>query len=391
MAPLTPDARTSRVIVLVCSLVVALAFLPGAAVAAPQDADRVVGPDETVSGDLTVMTGDVLVRGTVEGDVTAVAGSVEVADGGEVDGDVTATSGSVTVAGTVGGDATAAAGSVDVVDDGRVEGSASAGGGSVSVAEGATVEEDASAGGGDIDVAGTVEGDVASGQSVTLASTAAVGGDVTYHETVDREAGATVDGTVTEKSGSSWHVGDVEVGLVLGEELDTALSPLLGVYWTLLSLLVGALLIGLFPEFSAELVETATADPARTGAAGLAALFAVPVLLVAVSLTIIGIPLALAGGALFGLAVWAAIVYGEYLVGRFALTSAGVDSRWAALLVGVVGVEALGFVPYLGDLVTFAVFLLGLGAGALVVAARWRGDGDDGVETPPPDPAPRTA
>ncbi|WP_436927831.1 polymer-forming cytoskeletal protein [Halosimplex amylolyticum] len=388
MAPPTPDPRTSRAIVLVCSLVVALALLPGAAVAAPQDADRVVDPDETVSGDLTVVTGDVLVRGTVTGDVTAVAGSVEVADGGEVDGDVTSASGSVTVAGTVDGDATAASGSVDVTGDGLVAGSASAGGGSVTVAEGATVEADANAGGGDVEVAGTVDGDVASGQSVVLESTATVGGDVTYHETVDREGGATVGGTITEKSSTGWHVGDVEVGVGLGEAFDGVFSPLLGLYWTLLSLLIGTGLLALFPQFSAELVETAVDNPARTGAAGLAALFAVPVLLIAVTLTIVGIPLALAGGALFWLAVWAALVYGQYLVGRYALNAADVDNRWAALVAGVVGVEAIGWIPYLGDLVTFVVLLLGLGAGALVVAARWRGDGDDGVETPPPDPAP---
>ncbi|WP_459192552.1 polymer-forming cytoskeletal protein [Halosimplex sp. J119] len=391
MAPLTPEARSSRVLVLVCSLVVAFALLPGAAAATPQDADRVVGPDETVTGDLTVMTGDVLVRGTVTGDVTAVAGSVEVADGGSVDGDVTSASGSVTVAGTVGGDATAAAGSVDVVDDGRVEGSASAGGGSVTVAEGATIAEDASAGGGDIEVAGTVDGDVASGQSVVLESTATVGGDVTYHETLDRAAGASVAGTVTEESNPKFQVGGAEVGLGIGETFDDVFSPLSAVYWTLLSLLVGSLLIGLFPEFSAELVETATDDPARSGAAGLAALFAVPVLLIAVMLTVVGIPLAMGGGALFGLAVWTALIYGEYLVGRFALTSAGYDSRWAALAVGVLGVEAFGLLPVVGGLVTFAVLLVGLGAGALVVAARWRGDGDDGVETPPPDPSPRAA
>ncbi|MFC7139438.1 polymer-forming cytoskeletal protein [Halosimplex aquaticum] len=390
MAPPTPDARTSRAIVLVCSLVVALALLPGAAAAAPQDADRVVGPNETVGGDLTAMTGDVLVRGTVEGDVTAVAGSVEVADGGRVDGDVTAASGSVTVAGSVGGDATAASGSVELTGDARVEGSASAGSGSVTVAEGATVEEDISAGGGDAEVAGTVDGDVASGQSVVLGSTATVGGDVTYHESLDREDGAAVAGTVTEKSSSEWHVGG-QFGVGPDEVFDAVFSPLLAVYWTLLSLLVGAVLLALFPEFSAELVETATDDPARTGAAGLAALFAVPVLLVAVTLTIVGIPLALAGGALFWLAAWAALVYGEYLVGRYALTAADVENRWAALVAGVVGVEAVGFVPYVGGLVTFVVLLLGLGAGALVVAARWRGDGDDGVETPPPDPSPRAA
>lgn len=391
MVQFTAEGRSARAVALVFSLVVALALLPGATAAAPSNADRVVGPDETVTGDLTAMTGDIVVRGTVGGDVTAVSGSVEVADGGAVGGDVTAAAGSVTVAGTVDGDATAAAGSVDVTGDGLVSGSASAGGGSVSVAEGATVEGDANAGGGDVEVAGTVGRDAASGGSVVLAETGSVGGDVTYRESLDRADGAVVDGEVTHESDSGWHVGVTGFDGALEDELTVLPSPFVGLATGLAALVAGALLLVLFPAFSTEVVETATGDPLRSGAAGLAALVAVPVVLVAVALTVIGLPVAFAGGALFGLSAWLALVYGEYVVGTRALAAVDVDHRWAALAVGVVAVEALSRVPVLGDLVTFAVALLGLGAGALALAARRRGDRDEGSETPPPDVAPDAA
>ncbi|MFB6151425.1 MAG: polymer-forming cytoskeletal protein [Haloarculaceae archaeon] len=390
--------RSKRAVALVLALVVALALLPGAAAAGPSNSDVVVGPDETVSGDLTATTGDVVVHGTVEGDVTAAAGSVAVT--GEVDGSVSAAAGSVTVGGRVGGDASAAAGSVDIRSGATVGGDASAGAGSVTVAEGATVRGDVNAGAGTADVAGTVEGDVNGGERVVLASTATVRGDVTYHDSFDRAPGATVGGTVTHEPDTDLFGPTVELdgldGLDGLDEVGLHLVP--GVvpdgfhaaYWAAIALLVGAVLLLAFPEFSADLATRASDDPLRAGAVGFVALFGVPLVLVVCALTVVGIPVALAGGALFGLAAWAGLVYGEYLVGRQVVGALGESNRWAGLAVGVVGVEAVSLVPLLGGFVTFAVLLVGLGAGALVVADRWR-DGDEPDEPPAPEPAPEAA
>ncbi|WP_123538731.1 polymer-forming cytoskeletal protein [Halosimplex salinum] len=378
------EARSSRAVALVCSLVVALALLPGAAAAVPALADGpdagsapadqtvgddlVVGPDETVSDDLTVASGDVLVRGTVEGDLTAMAGSVEVT--GDVTGDVTATAGSVTVDGRVGGTVEAAAGSVDVGPD-------------------AVVEGDVEAAAGTVTVDGTVEDDVTGSDTVRLGDGASVGGDVTYGEEIERASGATVDGRISEDDSLGWQFDNAEFGLVLGDEFAGVPSLLVAVVSGFSALVVGGLLLLLFPEFTAEMVETVTTDPVRASAAGVATLIAAPAVLIATAMTLIGIPLALAGGAVFALLVWVALVYGEFLVGDRVLAAAGVHNRWAALALGVFGVQALGRVPVFGDLITLAVTLLGLGTGALALAARWRGDGgDDSVESPPPNPSP---
>lgn len=407
---ITSVGRTASLAALVCSLVVALALVPGAAVATGT-ADTVVGPDETIAEDLTVSTGDVVVRGTVEGDVTALSGSVRVP--GEVTGDVTAAAGSVTVAGTVRDDVSAAAGSVDVADgatvDGdvsaaagsvdvgagaRVGGSVSAGAGSAIVAEGATVAGDVSAGGGDAEVRGTVRGDVASGQSVVLASSAVVDGDVTYRETVDRADGAVVGGSVEQRDESVWHVGVGDVDLapdlgVVGSLVPGAVpAPFGHLYWTVVALLTGAALLALFPAFSTEVAATAVDEPMRTGAAGFAALVVTPFVLFALLLTIVGIPVAFGGGALYVLALWTGLVYGEYLAGRQLLAAFDRSNRWAALALGVVAVSALSVLPLLGDLVAFVALLVGLGAVVLSARDRWNDDdaGDDPVgPTEPPN------
>jgi len=386
MVQSTADARSPRVVALLLSLVVALALLPGAAAAVPSPTesgspshpadqtvggDVVVGPDETVTDDLTVASGDVLVRGTVEGDVTAMAGSVEIT--GEVTDDVTASAGSVTIDGRVGGSVEAAAGSVDVGPDAAVDGDLRAAAGTVSVA-------------------GDVGGDVSGSETVRLEDGATVDGDVSYGETLDRADGATVGGAVVQDSGANWQFSVLGLHDLVEQEYGFVPSVLVGFVTGLVGLAVGALLLVLFPEFSAELVETVTTEPVRASAAGVATAVAVPAVLIALALTFIGIPLALAGGAIFALVAWIALVYGEYLVGARVLDAAGIDNRWAALVVGVVGVQALAQLPVFGDLVALAVGLLGLGTGALVLGSRWGGeDGDGSVETPPPDPAPGTA
>ncbi|WP_436909665.1 bactofilin family protein [Halosimplex marinum] len=383
-------AGATRFVALVCVLALAAALAPGAAAAVPfaNDApaagapaggqfvdqtvgsDVVVGPDETVS-DLEVVSGDVVVRGTVEGDVEAAAGSVRVT--GEVTDDVEAAAGSVTVQGRVGGTVESAAGSVEVGPDAAVGG-------------------DVEAAAGTVTVAGTVDGDVTGSETVRLEDGATVHGDVAYGESLDRADGAAVDGTVTHDEslsfdGLQWGVTVDDLEAL--DDLAFLPSPVVGLLTAVGALVVGALLLVVFPDFSGEMVETVTDQPGRSVAAGLATMIAVPAALVAVALTIIGLPLAFAGGAVFALAAWVALVYGEYLVGRRVLAEAGVENRWAALLVGVVGIELLAEIPVFGDLLTFGVALLGLGAGALTIAARRRDGDDGGAETPPPDPSPR--
>jgi cytoskeletal protein CcmA (bactofilin family) len=350
-----------------------------------------------VTDDLTAMTGDIVVHGTVMSDVTSVSGSVRVT--GEVTGEVSAAGGSVTIGpgARVGEDVSSGGGSIDIAEGATVEGDASAGAGSVVVASGATVEKDVAAGGGNAEVNGTVGEDVASGQSVILGSTAVVGGDVTYRESLERADGARVDGEFIQRE-DDWQPSGPEIQVEPSTPTFSFVpgfvpAEFVPVYWGVVALLIGVGLLALFPRFSADVATRATEDPFRSVATGVVALVAVPLALVTFMLTIIGIPLTLAGGAIFVVAVWAGLVYGEYLVGRQVVGALGRENRWAALLIGVVGIEALGQVPLMGGLLKLVVAVVGLGALSLAAADRWRGDsgsepGEPADVEPAADPGP---
>lgn len=343
------NVRTPRrAVALAVAALLLLAAVPGVALAEQRGGGTVVvGPDETVQGDLQAFGGTVVVRGTVTGDLSAVGGAVQIP--GTVQGSVEASAGSVEISGTVGGDVDVAAGSLLVADGATVRGSLNGGAGSAVFA-------------------GTVEGDVTVGaDTLRFADTASVGGDLRYDaDDVSGLDAVSVGGTVTR-----------DEGLVTGPQFSFAPQiPSWGsvLYGLVANLLLGALLVAGLPAYSSRLAERVSADPLRLGAAGFVALVGVPVVLVLVAITVVGIPLALIGLLAYLVALWVGFVYGAYAVGAWALDRAGVEtSRWVHLAVGVVAFSLVGVVPVLGALLQFAALLLGLGALALGGYRRLRG------------------
>jgi cytoskeletal protein CcmA (bactofilin family) len=321
-----------------------------------------VGPDETVSGNLDATGGTVLVLGTVDGDLEAVGGTVVVS--GTVTGDVQAVAGSVTIEGDVDGSVDALGGSVLVRDGARI-------GGSLEAAAGA------------IQLDGEVVGNARlGGDEVTLGPTAVVGGNLEYDaETFDVAPGASIAGTTTQNDELSFNVGSPFAGGV--DFAVPTIPPIVVVaYGFLANLLLGAVLLLAAPRFAEQVVDVGTNRALQSGGVGLLTIVGVPILLVVLLLTIVGIPLSLLGLVVFVLALWIGQVFGAYLVGTKALDLADRSSRWGALVVGLLALAVLELVPYgLGGVVSFVVLLLGLGALALALYERSRGDQGRPAET----------
>lgn len=333
-----------RALALVAVAVVVLSLFSGVAAAQETRSGEtvVVGEDETVDGDLTAFGGTVVIQGTVDGDLTAFGGDVLIE--GEVTGDAEAFAGNVRVTGDVGGEMGAAAGNV-------------------AVGEGANVGA-LSAAGGNVAVEGTVEGDVeAAAGSVSLGPEAAIGGDLTYGGELNQHPDAEVAGSVSEESTSG------PVPAPIGE-LPTPPTWLGPLYWLLVNLVLGAILLAAFPWFSEDLARIASEKALKSGAVGALTLVGIPISLGLVAVTVVGIPLSLAGIGLFVVLLWIGAVYGRFALGAWLLSLADVESRWAALVVGLIVVALVGLVPFLGGLVELLVLLLGLGA--LVLTCRER-------------------
>ena len=362
--------QSHRLVAALLALVVVFGGLPAVAVAQqsapngaaadPSGAVVRVDENETVDGPLDATTGAVVVAGTVDGDVSAAAGSVLVTDTGRVTGDLNATAASVLVEGRVDGDVTVAAAALEL-------------------REGSSVGSSVDAGVADARLAGAVDGDVAlDATTAAVAPTAAIGGSLTYtSERTTVADGATISGDVTRDANLTVAQPDVFGGS--GSDFDApAIPPWVGaVYSGLTSLLLGTILLAAAPNVGRRLADVGTTSPLRSGGVGIATLIGTPIALVILAVTIVGIPVALVGFVLFGAVVWAATVYGAVVLGTWLLSLGDYRNRWAALVTGVVAVAVVRRVPVVGGVARLVVLVIGLGALATVLSElRGTDDGD---------------
>jgi len=335
----------SRTLTVLAVLLVVLSAVPGLAAAEPRAGGSVVVAEgETVDG-LEAFAGSVVVRGTVDGDLSALSGDVTVTESGRVTGNVAGAAGSVRIAGTVDGDVSGAAGDVTIAESGTVGGTLEAGAGTVRID-------------------GAVAGDVTVGADrIILGERASVGGDLTYDGRLSGPRGV-VSGTVERDPSLS--------GPVFEPVVPGFADVVFGVYGFLVNLVLAAVLLLVFPGFSRRVADTAVEGPVRAGAVGLALLVAVPLLLVLTAITIIGIPLTIVGAMLFGLFAWVASLYGRFAVGTWLTAYTTVENRWVSLLVGFLVVGIAIRIPFVGWLPELLVGLLGLGALALALTEHRR-------------------
>lgn len=334
----------------------------------PAGAVLSVGPDRLAAGM------QVTVTDSVAGDLMAAGGVVSVT--GPVGGDVLAAGGRVAVSGPVDGSVRAAGGEVTV--DGAVRRNVTAAGGAVRLGPAATVDGNAYLSAGEVAIEGEVGGHVrASGEVVRLLGTAGGSVEVVAEEVVVGP-GARVAGDLVHRSPGPARVdpGARIGGRVIHRPMEGP-DPLAAWIGHLVRigafLFTGAVLVALFPGVFARLRDALERRPWPSLGLGLAALLAVPLCLVLVGLTVLGIPLALVGGVLFGGALYAAravaaVWLGERLLGG----GPGRGARVVAFLLGGALLVLAGLLPWIGWIVTLGATLAGIGAAAEILTRGWR-------------------
>jgi cytoskeletal protein CcmA (bactofilin family) len=369
-------------------LAVVLALGVGAALAAPGRAFEVRSGDivevpagERVEGSLAASGDRVSVDGTVDGDLF-VAGE-HVAIRGEVAGNVFVWARDLELAGRIGGslhagcerariDGEVAGGSYSFTESLVVGAPGRIGGDAIGFARRLAIEGEVGgalhAAGDEIEVRGRIGRDLHAPRvgRVRLGDGARIGGDLTLRvaraEDLEIAPGARIEGARdvgprAEGEGEAlWHP-----------------RPWL---WTFLrvsaALVSGVVLYAFLPGLFRARAPTA-ARFLRLLGSGFLALVAVPLVLLLVALTLVGLPLALLGGFAYLTALYlghllAAAELGRALLRRSSLELPGLASFARTLLVGLVAVALAARLPGVGPAVHVVVVLFGLG----LVAERAR-------------------
>jgi cytoskeletal protein CcmA (bactofilin family) len=314
--------------------------------------------DGDVDGDLIVWSRDVTVNGHVKGDILSWGEILRV--NGPVDGNVRAAAGALTLNSTVAKNVMAAAHEVDLENGASVGGTVTLG--AADVALGGRVGGDLLAFTGDTDINGSLGHNVEiRSRSLTIGPQAQIEGETKY---VGRQQAV------------------VSPSAKLGTPLDTTIrknSPgrmfAPPSYWRQIwrailkwgaSFLFGMSFFLLMPGFFSDISRACRRIMPALGLGALF-LFATPIIAAIVCATIVGLGVGITTLLLWGIVVYAAHTFVGAWLGERVLP-AGTGAGLGGLAVGLLILQAIGMVPFLGGWISFVVVIWGIGA--LVLAAH---------------------
>ncbi len=297
--------------------------------------------DGTVHGDVFCGSQDVIISGTVDGDVICAAQTIRI--DGSVGGSVRVAGQSIEVAGPVGRNITAIGQSFTLDPTGTVSGEI------LAATEHTFID-------------GTVKGDISEVvNSLVFGDNAKVKGSVKYQSknAASLAPTATISGMLvqtTPKPKSKPPTTEVKrvskgAGGVVGK--------------IILSLIFGAIIVAIAPKKTAKILDLMKSSPGASMLTGFLAMLVIPMVLILMAITIIGIPFSILLGIVFALALAAASIFASLLAGRFVLDKLNANKKnnmYVNLLVGVPVVGILFTVPILGGLAKFLAAIWGLGA-----------------------------
>ena len=308
----------------------------------------------TVNGDVVAAGGELNLEGDINADVIAAGGVVTLL--GVVADDARLAGGHIRVKGKVGDDLVAAGGRIQLSPIARVGGRAWLSGGEIRI-DGHVVDELRVAAG-RVVISGKVDGNVEiRAEHITITETAEINGYLHYKspQEADIASGVRIDGEVVHTPV------DVDFKPLIAQLVFAGLIALISM------VLTAVVLYLLFTEFAQSVSQSLQAQPWLSLGIGLAVFAAVPLLVVILFSTLVGLWL-----ALLLLVVYGVVVLTGYLCGALFIANAGLKrmgktevsraKRASALAVTLLALALISLVPLLGGLVNWLVLLAGIGA-----------------------------
>jgi cytoskeletal protein CcmA (bactofilin family) len=304
----------------------------------------------TINGDLYCAGQTVNISGTVNGDIFCAGQTVNFS--GTASGSVRFAGQTVNISGKA-NSASIMAQTANLSDTATITQDVNGGASTFTVSNSASIGRDLAYGASDIVINGMVGRDVKVGvEKLTLGSSAKVGGNVAYtsNNAVTKDAGASVVGTVTQTVPKQESKPSYSFGVA------ASLSFAIYMFFAILVLLLA--LVGLFPSVYKESAARIGKSPWMTLLIGFIAAITVPVLLIVIAITIIGLPIAIVLGLMWLLVVMLSGSFTAFYIGSLMLSK---KSPLLVMLAGGAVLLVLYFIPFIGFLAAMVSTALGIG------------------------------
>lgn len=341
-----------RIILLIWALFIAAIFLIPKAhaittISASEDSgDVTVESNETIDDNLATAGNNVYIRGVIEDDLFVAGANIKIE--GEIKGNLFAAGNTVTISGKVHQDAFLGGNMVTIEDKASVGRDLLAGGNLVLI-EG-NVERNVLAGAANLDINGTIEGDVKAGtNSLNLGDNAKINGKLEYsgEKEIEENKTSKVQGEVKydkpqkTKTNFTSQISGWFVGLVK-------------------FLFVGILLVLLLPKWFDKIADVMGSNTLKSIGIGFLMLIIAPIIALIGLIILIGMPIAFIIGLIYILLLYIAKYWVAYCLGK--TIGKGKWSPIITMIVGVVILQIIFLIPYIGVIAKFVVILAALGA-----------------------------
>lgn len=290
--------------------------------------ETVVNQDQVINDNCLVAGNLVNVKGEITKDLFGFGSAVEVS--GKVDGN-------------------AFLGANTIYINGAINGDVYAGGNYVSIGKDAVINGDLITGASMINVNGQVKGKIWAGaEKISFGENAKVDGQVTYSSdnTASIATGAQVT-NITQKA-------QVKINQTWQSSLSSKLMSFLMAFVT------GLILILLLSKWMKGNAENLQASPWKSLGWGLLLLIGLPIVCVIGMIIVIGVPASMILLTLYFIAIYIAQIVAGLCLGN----TIG-KGKWApiwAMTLGLLIINVLELIPYIGFITGFAVLLFGLGS-----------------------------
>ncbi|QQS38732.1 polymer-forming cytoskeletal protein [Candidatus Woesebacteria bacterium] len=310
----------------------------------------------TVNGDVYAAGGIVIVQGKINGDVLVAGGEVII--GGSVSQNVRVLGGNVSVTGDVGRNLSFGAGNVNVTESAHILGNIVGASGNTYLS--GRIDGDIKTGNGTLTLSNVVGGNVESNvEDLRLTSKASVTGDLTYWSYYDAsiDETATVGGTVTKKV--SIVPSTPQDDLAIAKTVNHGFR----VYWFVSTFLFGIIFVKLFSKCISNIANVIDKKPWLSLGYGFVSFIMLPILIILVFITIVGIPTATFLMFAYFMALYLAKFFTMTWVGALILKKINkAQTPMKMFVVGFLVYSILKVIPVVGFLSSLGFLLVGLGS-----------------------------
>lgn len=322
---------------------------------------RTVEISGTVNGDLYVLGGQVFIDGTVNGDVLVAGGSVEIA--GTVSNDVRLLAGQASISGTIGRNLTAATATIELSPSGRIGRSA------VIVSGNADVESHVVGNlrlySSSVRISDFIGGKVvASVGQLRLTSKVLINGPLEYWSNKNAfiDPNAKIKGGVTHHPSFFYDIMHNKMFRWL--KIGSKFAGLVMNFFY--SFIIGLIMLRYFPQRIHRTIEMLNIKPAQSAIAGIVLIFLLPIIMLALIITILGVPFALTLLSLTVVGFYTAKILSilwlsTHLFRRYEFNK----HKRLYFSFGLLLYFFLTLIPYVGTIVTSAALIFGIGGAIL--------------------------